>query len=194
MLVEEMAASPQDIPRGPITRAEYEALVQRGALDDARVELLHGRLVSMSPHGKPHPYGVSQLMTLLIRALGDRARVRGQAPFVAPDESEPEPDVAVVPPGDYLDSHPARAWLIVEVAESSLAHDRSKARLYAGAGVPEYWIVDLSQQIVDVYRDPGSDGYSTVSHRRRDESLQLLTFPDVVLQVADVLPPLRGRS
>ena len=80
--------------------------MHRGALDDARVELLYGRLVSMSPQGGPHSYSVSQLMTLLVRALGERARVRVQAPFAAPDDSEPEPDVALVAPGDYLDGHP----------------------------------------------------------------------------------------
>jgi hypothetical protein len=67
----------------------------------------------MSPRGEPRTYSVSQLMTLLVRALGDRARVRVQAPFAAPDESEPEPDVAVVAPGDYLDGHPRVAFLIV---------------------------------------------------------------------------------
>jgi Uma2 family endonuclease len=95
-----------DPNRTPITRAEYEVLVRRGVFDDARVELLYGRIVSMSPQGEPHSYGVSQLMTLLVQALAGRARVRVQSPFVAPDESEPEPDVAIVAPGAYLDGHP----------------------------------------------------------------------------------------
>src|SRR5580658_5885768 len=89
-----MALGHHQPDRGPMTRAEYEGLVRRGALDDARVELLYGRLISMLPQGEPHTYSVSQLMTLLVRALGDRARVRVQAPFAAPDASEPEPDVA----------------------------------------------------------------------------------------------------
>jgi Uma2 family endonuclease len=177
--------------RGPMTRAEYEALVRRGALEDARVELLYGRLVSMSPQGEPHTYCVTQLMTLLVRALGDRARVRVQAPFAAPDESEPEPDVAVVAPGDYLDGHPRVALLIVEVAETSLARDRGKARLYATAGVAEYWIVNLLEQAIEVHRQPGAEGYTTISRHGRGEKLPLAAFGDVALGVDEVLPPRR---
>src|SRR5580704_11900392 len=87
---------------------------------------------------------VTRLNKLLVRALGDRAEVRVQAPFGASDVSEPEPDLAVVPPGSYLDEHPSRAHLLIEVADSSLQDDRRiKGPLYAAAGVPEYWIVDL---------------------------------------------------
>src|SRR4029077_7190018 len=154
-----MVAAHQQPDRGPMTRAEYEALVRRGALEDARVELLYGRLVSMSPQGEPHTYSVSQLMTLLVRALGDCARLRVQAPFAAPDECEPEPDVALGAQGDYLDGQPRVAFLIVEVAETSLARDRLKARLYAAAGVAEYWIVNLSEQVLEVHRQPGAEGY-----------------------------------
>jgi Uma2 family endonuclease len=175
--------------RGPMTRAEYEVLVRRGALEDARVELLYGRLVSMSPQGEPHTYSVSQLMTLLVRALGDRARVRVQAPFAALDESEPEPDVAVVAPGDYLDGHPRIAFLIVEVAETSLARDRAKARLYAAAGVTEYWIVNLPEQVLEVHREPGLEGYAAVSHRGRGEKIVLAAFEDIAVAVDEVLPP-----
>jgi Uma2 family endonuclease len=175
--------------RPPLTRVEYEALVRRGVLDAAHVELLYGRIVSMSPQGEPHSYSVSQLMTLLVRALGDQARVRVQAPFAAPDESEPEPDVAVVPPGNYLDGHPQTAHLIVEVAESSLARDRAKARLYAGAGVTEYWIVNLSEAVLEVHREPHAEGYAHVTHHRRGDVMHLVSFPALALRVADVLPP-----
>ena len=130
-------------------------------------------------------------MTLLVRALGDRARVRVQAPFAAPDESEPEPDVAVVAQGDYLDGHPRVAFLIVEVAETSLARDRLKARLYAAAGVAEYWIVNLSEQVLEVHRQPGAEGYAAVSRHGRGEKLPLAAFEDVALGVDEVLPPIR---
>jgi Uma2 family endonuclease len=186
-----MAAVASDQNQSPITRAEYESLVRRGALDDARVELLYGRIVSMSPQGEPHTYGVSQLMTLLVHALGTRARVRVQAPFVAPDESEPEPDVAVVSPGAYLDGHPMTAWLIVEVADSSLARDRAKARLYAAASVTEYWIINLVDEMIEVYREPRGDGYATMTHHGRAEVLRLVSFADVEVRVTDVLPPAR---
>jgi len=108
--------------------------VHRGALEDAHVELLYGRVVSMSPIGGPHRYIVRRLARILNGALGDRANVEVQASFAASDESEPEPDILVVPPGDYLEAAPAKAWLIVEVADSSLARDRIKAALHAAAG------------------------------------------------------------
>jgi Uma2 family endonuclease len=174
---------------GSVMRSEYEQLVHRGALDDAPVELLYGRLVSMSPQGEPHAYSVSQLMTLLVRALGERARVRVQAPFAASDDSEPEPDVAVVAPGNYLDGHPQSAALIVEVAETSLTRDRTKARLYAAAGVTEYWIVNLVDKVVEVHLDPRVGGYASVTSYRRGGVLRLVAFEDVVVSVADILPP-----
>jgi Uma2 family endonuclease len=89
----------------------------------------------MSPIGGPHVYSVTRVAKLLVQALGDRANVHVQAPFAGPDESEPQPDVAVVLPGDYLDAPPSKASLIIEVADSSLVRDRAKAALYAAAGV-----------------------------------------------------------
>src|SRR6516164_9686275 len=91
----------------PLTRAEYEELVRRGVFDSAHVELLYGRVVNMSPIGGPHRYSVSRLARLLMDAISrDRARIDVQSSFAAVDESEPEPDLLVVPPGDYLDSPP----------------------------------------------------------------------------------------
>jgi Uma2 family endonuclease len=185
-----MAAVAYDSNR-PITRAEYDELVRRGALEDANVELLYGRIVSMSPIGKPHSYSVMRLARMLGEALGPRADVRVQQPFAAPDESEPEPDVAIVPRGDYLDDHPKTAWLIVEVAESSLARDRAKARLYATGAVTEYWIVNLVDEVVEVYREPRAQGYATTTQHHRGDVLRLASFADILVPVADVLPPLR---
>ena len=186
----EMAVA-YDPQRVPITRAEYDDLVRRGALDDARVELLYGRLVSMRPQGELHTYSVTRLARMLILALGDRAVVRVQAPFAAPNESEPEPDVAVVEPGDYLDGHPQTAWLLIEVADSSLARDRAKARLYAEAQVTEYWIVNLVDEVVEVHRGPRAEGYATVSRHGRSEVLRLLRFGGIEVPVVDMLPPQR---
>jgi Uma2 family endonuclease len=187
-----MAIAAQDPERPPITRAEYEELVRRGALDEARVELIEGRIVSMSPIGQEHVYSVSRLARLLIQALGDdRAQVRVQGPLIAPNESEPEPDVAVVAPGDYLDAHPQTALLVIEVAESSLSRDRDKARLFAAAGVTEYWIVNLRAGCVEVYREPGAQGYAKVTRHARGDVLRPLSFEDVSVAVADILPPAR---
>jgi Uma2 family endonuclease len=173
----------------PLRRSEYEELVRRGALQDARVELLYGRIVSMSPIGGPHRYSVRHLARILVVALADRANVEVQSSFAAPDESEPEPDLLIAPLGDYLDAPPDEAWLLVEVADSSLARDRDKARLYAAAGVTEYWIVNLPGQLVEVHREPRVGGYARVTSHRRGERLRLVSFEDVEVAVADILPP-----
>jgi Uma2 family endonuclease len=175
--------------QGPLTRAEYEELVRRGALEDAHVELLYGRVVSMSPIGGPHRYSVRHLARILLTALGDRANIEVQASFAAPDESEPEPDILVAPPGDYLDAPPSVAWLIVEVADSSLARDRAKAALYAAAAVTEYWIVNLHDGVIEVHRQPGPTGYASLVRRGRGEKVTLAAFADVEVLVSDVLPP-----
>jgi Uma2 family endonuclease len=174
----------------PLTRAEYEELVRRGVFDSAHVELLYGRVVNMSPIGGPHRYSVSRLARLLMDAISrDRARIDVQSSFAAVDESEPEPDLLVVPPGDYLDSPPSQAWLIVEVADSSLARDRTKARLYGAAGVEEYWIVNLPDGVVEVHREPSAEGYRQVTRHARGDVLRLVCFADVEVPVTDVLPP-----
>jgi Uma2 family endonuclease len=173
-----------------LTRVEYEELVERGVLEDARVELLYGRIVSMSPQGPLHTYSVTRLARLLIQALGeDRAIVRVQAPFVAANESEPEPDAAIVAPGDYAERHPETALLLIEVADSSLARDREKAKLYAAARVPEYWIVNLVDAVVEVYRDPRTENYARVTKHGRADVLRLVSFHDVEVRVAELLPP-----
>jgi Uma2 family endonuclease len=175
---------------GPLSRAEYDALVRRGALDDARVELLYGRIVTMSPQGESHSYCVTELSRVLILAIGRRANVRVQMPLAA-GSSEPEPDVAVVAPGDYLDEHPTTAWLVIEVADSSLARDRGKAKLYAAAGVTEYWLVNLADEVVEAHTSPGPEGYARVTRRARGETLRVPALADVEVRVADVLPPVR---
>lgn len=175
----------------PLTRGEFDALTRRGVLDDARVELLYGRVVSMSPRGAPHSYGVTELARLLITAVGLSARVRVQMPLAASDASEPEPDIAVVAPGDYLDDHPSTAWLVIEVADSSLERDRGKAKLYAAAGVVEYWIVNLVDGVFEVHASPSSEGYARIARHGRGASLAVPSLAGVVIAVSDVLPPAR---
>jgi Uma2 family endonuclease len=173
----------------PITRAEYEELVRRGAFEDAPVELLYGRIVGMSPIGGPHRYGVRRLAEVLVVALVGRANVEVQSSFAAPEESEPQPDLLVTPPGDYLDAPPDRAWLVVDVAHSSLARDRAKARLYSAAGVPDYWIVNLKDELIEVHRRPTADGYAIKTRHGRGEVVHPERFPDVEVRVDEVLPP-----
>jgi Uma2 family endonuclease len=172
----------------PLKRAEYDKLVRDGVFADERVELLYGMVVRMSPIGPGHGNAVTRLTELLVLALHGRARIRPQIPLAASDESEPEPDLSVVAPKDYLDDHPANAWLVVEVSDSSLAHDRKvKAGLYAESGVPEYWIVNLIDRAIEVHRDPVKGSYTTKTAHARGDAITLLHFPDVTIRVSDVI-------
>ncbi len=122
----------------PLKRSEYDRLVAMGVFEGERIELLYGTLVEMSLQEPPHANPVQELTERLMTALAGRAKVRIQLPFIAADESEPEPDVAVVPLGDYSREHPSRAHFVVEVAHSSLRKDREvKGPLYAASEVAE---------------------------------------------------------
>lgn len=173
----------------PLRRIEFDELVKAGLFEDERVELLYGSLVRMSPAKPAHDAVIQRLTRLFVRALDPRASIRIQSSFAAGDISEPQPDVAVVPPGDYLDAHPSVGWLLIEVAESSRRRDRGmKARLYAECGVEEYWVVDLADGLVEVYRDIVRGEYTRVVPYAKGQRIALSRFPDVVIDLADVLP------
>jgi len=175
----------------PLRRIEYDRLVALGVFEDEKIELLRGALVEMSPQGSPHADCAAQLAQLLIRRLADLGHVRAHSPFAATEDSEPEPDVAVYPPGRYAAGHPETAFLLVEVADSSLRKDRGlKSEIYAENGVPEYWIVDLVHGTVEVRTQPVDGQYARLQTYRRGERIALAAFPEVVLATDDFLPPL----
>jgi Uma2 family endonuclease len=170
-----------------MTRAEYDRLARLDFFRGEHVELVHGIVVAMSPIGPPHSNAVSRLDRLLHPRLLDRAIVRVQQPFVACDDSEPEPDVAVVPLGSYTAEHPARALLIIEVAESSLEYDRdTKGPLYAASGVAEYWVVDLAGRAIEVYSESRDGRYARTRRVPEGASVAPAAFPDVTVAVADL--------
>jgi Uma2 family endonuclease len=173
----------------PLRRTEYERMADLGMFEGEKVELLHGRIVRMTPQGEPHAFSITRLNKLLVRAVGDRADVRVQMPLAVSDVSEPEPDFAVVPPADYLDGHPSTALLVIEVARSSLDHDRRvKAPLYAAAGIPEYSIVNLPEGIVEVLRGPHTDGYATTTRYDRSAVIELPGFAGASIAVGEIIP------
>lgn len=143
------------------TRLEYERLIDLGAFEPGeRLELLGGQLVVREPQGRPHATGIRLVARALRVVFGPDWTIEAQLPVALDDESEPEPDIAVVPggPRDYIESHPNRPELVVEVALASLALDRGeKASLYARAGVADYWIINLVDDVVEVYRGPVAD-------------------------------------
>lgn len=174
-----------------LKRREYEQLAKLGVFENERVELLYGMVVTMSPTDPSHHESTDTLDEVLSTQLVGRARVRVQSSFAASDDSEPEPDILVVPPVKYWDEHPTRAFLVIEVARSSLRKDRGiKARLYGSVEVDEYWIVDVDGGCVHVLRDPDGEGQWRSKHvARRGDTLHLVAFPDVMVAVDQVLPP-----
>lgn len=177
-----------DTPR-PIRRTEYERMVELGMFEGERVELLEGMIVQMSPHGPEHDSALERLNEILVKALTPRASVRVQSAFAANDGSEPEPDLAVVPRRDWSKQHPTEAHLVVEVAKSSLAKDRGvKAPLFASSGVPEYWIVNLVDRIIEVHAEPVRGAYTRVTPYRRGERVPIVSFPDVAIDVDAIIP------
>lgn len=158
-----------------------------GFFRDERVELIRGMVVKMSPIGPPHASVVDRLTRLFVRALGERARVRIQQPLIAFDESEPEPDMAVVPEGSYVERHPDSAFLVVEVAETSLDYDRdTKGPLYAASHVDEYWVVDVAARAVELYTDAEGGRFTRVRRVVSGSTATPLAFPDVVVDVAQL--------
>jgi Uma2 family endonuclease len=140
------------------TRSEYDRLIRYGVFgEDEHVELLDGHLVVREPQGSRHSAAVVALQQALARAFGAGFHVRPQLPIALDDSSEPEPDAVVVQgaPWDYASRHPATPLLLVEIAETSLAIDRSyKGSLYARARIADYWIVNLAESFLEVYREP----------------------------------------
>ena len=187
---------PADSAPTRLTVDEYFGLVERGQLRATdRVELLEGVVVSMPPQNPPHAGGIGRISRLLMTRVGDRAVVRVQLSFMAGGSSVPEPDFAVVPgvPDDYNARHPDRAHLIIEVADSSLPSDRlSKSRVYAAAGVPQYWIVNLPGDCVETFAEPDRTRarYAVTQRLGRGEIVRLTAFPGVEFQVSELLPPM----
>lgn len=177
-------------PVRPLKRVEYDRLAAEGYFDDERVELLFGVVVPMSPTDPAHNESVYVVRRTLERALGRRARVRDQSSFAASEISEPEPDLAIVRERDYWDEHPAHAFLVVEVARSSLRKDRGpKALVFGLADVEEYWIVNHIDEVLEVYREPHDGEWRRKTTHARGETVAMAAFPDVEVAVADILPP-----
>lgn len=181
------------IGQRPYTVEEYYRLAETGVLaPDARVELLDGEIAPMSPIGDGHASSVTFSTDAFYAHLSGRAVIRVQNPVWLSPYSEPQPDVALVrlPRQKYARGHPRPqdVYLIVEVADTSAVHDRTvKARLYARAGIPELWVVDLPEATVWVYRDPSPEGYRTLVAVRQGEVIRPVSFPEVTILASDLL-------
>ena len=179
-------------------RMEYERLVDLGAFDNDPVELIGGQLIVAEPKGSEHATAVDMAWEALHAALPAGWLVRVQNSVALDDDSEPEPDIAVVrgARADFRLAHPRRPDLIVEASDSSLRFDRlTKGSLYARAGIEDYWIVNLVDRAVEVYRAPDRDmtapygwRYSSVERFTPPDFLTPLRVPATPIPVAALLP------
>ncbi len=180
------------------TRDDYYRASDMGLFGDQRVELLDGEILVMAGQKTPHFSTIRRVTDALEDLLGEVYEVRPQGPIVLSDDSEPEPDVVVVPGriGNYDDHHPipAEVRLLVEVSDATLATDRgSKRTAYARESIAEYWIVNLVNRRLEVYRNPafvtGEHIYKFTQTLFDGDTVSPLFAPEAVIAVADLFPP-----
>ena len=180
--------------RRRFTVEEYHRLGETGILgEDEPVELIAGALLVREPIGSRHAGTVNRLIRFWTSRLGERAVVQVQNPIELPEQdSEPQPDVTLLRPRAdfYTAAHPRASdvLLLIEVADTTLLLDRRvKMPLYARAGIREAWLVDLTTDRVEVYRDPAGSRYRDIHVAGRGESVVPEAFPDVTVDLRDVL-------
>ncbi|MFQ5760380.1 MAG: Uma2 family endonuclease [Acidiferrobacterales bacterium] len=180
------------IERHRWAREEYDRMIAAGVFHpEARLELIDGEIVNMTPQGSLHATAVRLAEDLLRVAFSTGFDIRVQMPLALDDSSEPEPDLAVVTgsPREYRDAHPSGAVLIVEVADATLSFDRQqKKTLYARTGIQEYWIVNLTDEQLEVYRDPRGTDYTRKTTLRSGQSVAPLAAPESSISVIELLP------
>ena len=175
---------------------EYHRMAEIGIFHpEERVELIAGQIIRMSAKGTAHTAAVRRTANVLRNLLFNQAEVYTQDPIQLNDFSEPEPDVAVVrlDPLDYADHHPtpSEVYLIIEVADSSFKYDReTKAKVYAKSGIADYWVLDVIDRKLHVFREPTQEGYQTEVIFSEEARVSPLQFPDVAITLQDMLPPL----
>ncbi|MGA2499510.1 MAG: Uma2 family endonuclease [Tepidisphaeraceae bacterium] len=177
------------------SRQAYYALAADGIWAGRRVQLIRGEIIEMPPQGHLHFVAIARAARLLEGIFGPAHWIRTQAPLDISDESVPEPDVAVTEhPIEHYSSHPTTALLVVEVSDSSLRLDREKAELYAAAGIQEYWIVNLVDRQLEVYRHPSPAAgdipaaYQPPLILASSAEVALLARSEAKIQVAQLLP------
>jgi len=173
------------------SREAYHRMAAQGVFHpEARVELIEGIVYDMAPQNSLHSTGVS-LAAEALRVAFPGSYIRIQMPLGFGEDSEPEPDVAVVPgsPRDYVNDHPSAALLVVEVADWSLLHDRRlKLPLYVAHGIPECWILNLREKVLEVYSEPAEGAYGTRRTLRAGDTVSPMSRPEVVVAVTDLMP------
>lgn len=184
-----MSTSASEFPKPyHLTVQDYYRMSEVGIFGPhERVELMEGEIIAMSPIGSLHAAWVNQLARLFIQKTSDEITVHIQNPIRLGDDTEPEPDLALLSPREkpYRKAHPTSKdiLLIVEVAESSLVYDRDrKVPLYARYGIPEVWLVDLNSSQLTIYLEPSQDGYRKILRPARSECVSPALLPEVKVE------------
>lgn len=186
------------VMRRYFTLEEYHRLGDLGFFgEEERVELIRGEIIQMPTKKPPHSVCNTLLVQQLILLLGKQAIVRGQEPIILPGDSEPQPDVAIVrnQEDNYLSSHPhpEDILLLIEVADSTLEYDQeTKLRLYAEAGILDYWIVNLVNNQLETYNQPYQEHDGQFNYRLKriylpNESVKLPGFAELSLALSSIL-------
>ena len=186
-----METKSHELMRRRFTVHDYHRMGEAGILhEDDRVELIEGEIVEMAAIGTRYFSCVNRLTRLLVRAVDDDAIVSVQNPVRLSENTEPQPDLAVLRPRDYLESLPGSedVHFLIEVSDTTLAYDRNlKLPLYARAGVPEIWIVDLASETLERHTEPSSDGYRRVEKAKREGAIASVALPALSVEVDAVL-------
>jgi Uma2 family endonuclease len=177
-----------------LTSADYYQMMESGIIREGeRVELILGQIFTMAAKGTRHTVSTTKLLKELLGLVADRAVVRCQDPITLPNNSEPEPDIVIarLRSDDYVNSHPSPAdiILVIEVADSTIKFDReTKAPLYAAAGINEYWIVNLIDDRLEIYRQPEGSIYASIEIITPPRSMILPQFSEISLNIGDFFP------
>ena len=181
------------VQRHRFSVTDYHRLIEAQVLhEDDRVELIEGEIITMTPVGSRHVAYVNRLTRLLTRAVpDDTAMLSVQNPLRLSAESEPQPDIALLRASRDDYEHrlpgPSDVLLVIEVAESSLAYDQEvKSALYAAAGIPEFWLVDILHQVLEVYTEPETHGYNLRRLCRHAHRLAPTTLPECMISLAEL--------
>lgn len=173
------------------TSEKYHQAIENGIFGGESVELLRGDIIVMAPEREPHAYFNTEVADYLRSKLQGKAKIRDAKPVTLPNNSEPEPDIAVVRPlgKEYLRHHPypENIFLIIEFSLATLSKDLTfKKELYAEAGIKEYWVVDLKHSQLSVFRGLDNGQYTT-EQILNSGSISLLAFPEIILQVDQLI-------
>ncbi|HEY9620777.1 MAG TPA: Uma2 family endonuclease [Crinalium sp.] len=177
------------------TVEDYHRMSELGILDaDERTELIAGQIILMAAKGTPHVTALQLLANALRDRLGNAAVIRTQDPIQLDDFSEPEPDLVIAQGTvlDYAAHHPRpdQIYLVVEVADSTLKQDcEIKDKLYAQAGITDYWVLDLKNRQLHIFRNPTPIGYTSHLILTEPNQVSPLAFPELSLSLNDILPP-----